>query len=383
MSILETHATNYAWSNRLLDTTYSGACVTVRRDDGDPLTDPTQDINYVDGEIDMSSLTTFLGASAGYVTVAYVPQGTDDWVQTDPAKQPRIDVRNDQNGLAQIAFPKNVDSTLAIADAHSFGEYTLYFLGQYLGSEAPTGSTSETHLIGPEGQTISRAEAGVTTLKSGGTGDNDQFGVQVHGTTTSTSVLYTNDFGSDETDDKLVVAKVDNTNGLASLYYNQSVIGEDLTIDSAGGSGVQMIRSVGFLSYVYVSAFLYYPDAQHNDTTREAIENYLLQVPQLVVTVKNKETDAAIEGAVVKFFEMDAFTADGMDNTSVFQNVTALDGVYLTNASGVATYTGATAFNDTKVQFAMALDSTYDASEWKFAGWCHVATENITKTAPA
>jgi len=76
-----------AYSLRLLDSTYSGNAIKVRR-----ASDNTeQDIGFVDNELDTSSLETFCSGTAGYVTTWYDQSGNgNDVTQSTAAQQPQI-----------------------------------------------------------------------------------------------------------------------------------------------------------------------------------------------------------------------------------------------------------------------------------------------------
>ena len=75
-----------AYSLRLLDSTYSGSAVRVRR-----ASDNTeQDIGFVDNELDTSSLETFCSGTDGFVTTWYDQSGSNNATQTTAANQPKI-----------------------------------------------------------------------------------------------------------------------------------------------------------------------------------------------------------------------------------------------------------------------------------------------------
>ena len=75
-----------AYSLRLLDSTYSGNAIKVRR-----ASDNTeQDIGFVDNELDTSSLETFCSGTDGFVTTWYDQSGSNNATQTTAANQPKI-----------------------------------------------------------------------------------------------------------------------------------------------------------------------------------------------------------------------------------------------------------------------------------------------------
>lgn len=74
-------------STRLMRMGYSGACMRVRRSSDNTETD----INYVNGEIDTSTLLTFCGVGSGYVVKWYDnSRGAKDVFNYTAANQPRI-----------------------------------------------------------------------------------------------------------------------------------------------------------------------------------------------------------------------------------------------------------------------------------------------------
>ena len=75
-----------AYSLRLLDSTYSGNAIKVRR-----ASDNTeQDIGFVDNELDTSSLESFCSGTDGFVTTWYDQSGSNNATQTTAANQPKI-----------------------------------------------------------------------------------------------------------------------------------------------------------------------------------------------------------------------------------------------------------------------------------------------------
>ena len=94
-----------AYSLRLLDSTYTGSAIRVRRSSDNT----EQDIGFnVFGELDTVSLSAFAGTSDAFVKVWYDQSGnSNDATQTDTAKQPKIVssgvVEVDANGN-KIAF---------------------------------------------------------------------------------------------------------------------------------------------------------------------------------------------------------------------------------------------------------------------------------------
>jgi hypothetical protein len=76
-----------AYSVRKLRSDYTGSCITVRRSNDDT----TQDIGFVDNELDTTSLTNFVGANDGFVTKWWDQSGNAfDATESTNANQPQI-----------------------------------------------------------------------------------------------------------------------------------------------------------------------------------------------------------------------------------------------------------------------------------------------------
>ena len=76
-----------AYSLRLLDNTYSGNAIKVRRSSDNA----EQDIAFVNNELDTASLETFAGAGDAFVTTWYDQSGSgNDATQTTASAQPKI-----------------------------------------------------------------------------------------------------------------------------------------------------------------------------------------------------------------------------------------------------------------------------------------------------
>jgi hypothetical protein len=97
-----------AYSTRLLSSTYSGNCMQVRRSSDST----TQNIGFVSGELDTTSLTTFLGGSTGSVTIWY-----------------------DQTGGGRNAIPKITEPIISISGTIQTknGKPSIYFPGNNTG----------------------------------------------------------------------------------------------------------------------------------------------------------------------------------------------------------------------------------------------------------
>lgn len=107
-----------------------------------------------------------------------------------------------------------------------------------------------------------------------------------------------------------------------------------------------------------------------------AIEPAVESNPEITVTLN----ESPLQNAFVKFFEMDAFTADGATTSTVFQNCAFLTGVFQTDANGVATLDSAP--TEGKVVGAMVLLPEYD-TEWQFVQVLRIGSNNIDLTPPA
>jgi hypothetical protein len=76
-----------AYSLRKLRTAYTGAAIRVRRSNDNA----EQDIGFdVNGNLDETALTAFVGANSGFVTTWYDQSGTKNLIQATAASQPRI-----------------------------------------------------------------------------------------------------------------------------------------------------------------------------------------------------------------------------------------------------------------------------------------------------
>ena len=76
-----------AYSLRKLSSTYSGSAIRVRRSSDNA----EQDIAFVSGDLDTTSLLSFVGAGSGYITTWYDQSGNaNDATQATATNQPRI-----------------------------------------------------------------------------------------------------------------------------------------------------------------------------------------------------------------------------------------------------------------------------------------------------
>jgi hypothetical protein len=84
-ALLDSYTTILGWSLTQLKTTQN-KCMRVRRDSDNA----EQDINYVSGYIDITYLTTFVGAGDGFVVTLYDCNGLHNITQSTNANQPKI-----------------------------------------------------------------------------------------------------------------------------------------------------------------------------------------------------------------------------------------------------------------------------------------------------
>lgn len=86
--ILDTYGSaDFAFSIRKLSSSYSGACMRIRRSSDNA----EQDINFVSDYIDTASMLSFVGAGDGFVTKWYDQSGnSNDSLQTSASLQPEI-----------------------------------------------------------------------------------------------------------------------------------------------------------------------------------------------------------------------------------------------------------------------------------------------------
>lgn len=75
-----------AYSLRLLDKTYTGSAIRVRRASDNA----EQDIGFSNNELDTSALATFCSGTDGFVKTWYSQTGTNDLTQTSTGSQPKI-----------------------------------------------------------------------------------------------------------------------------------------------------------------------------------------------------------------------------------------------------------------------------------------------------
>tara|TARA_R110000796_G_scaffold13358_1_gene43126 strand:+ start:64 stop:978 length:915 start_codon:yes stop_codon:yes gene_type:complete len=110
-----------AFSLRLLSSSYTGDAIQVRRASDNT----TQDIGFVNNQLDTASLNTFCSGTNGFVSIWYNQSDvSNNAIQTTAANQPKIyDSVNGvelENGKPTIKFIKSSSTWLEVAD-NSFG----------------------------------------------------------------------------------------------------------------------------------------------------------------------------------------------------------------------------------------------------------------------
>lgn len=100
-----------AYSLRLLRSAYTGNCIEVRRSSDNT----TQNIGFVNNELDTSSLLSFVGAGEGYIRTWYDQSGSGvNATQTTNSEQPRIvngGVVETEGGKNSIRFTTTAPGT--------------------------------------------------------------------------------------------------------------------------------------------------------------------------------------------------------------------------------------------------------------------------------
>lgn len=105
-----------AYSLRKLNTSYTGYAIRVRRSSDNA----SQDIGFVGGNLDTTSLLSFVGANSGYVSIWYDQNGSYNLIQNTLSNQPSIvlsGVLNTQNSKPLLITDFNshmINATLPI-----------------------------------------------------------------------------------------------------------------------------------------------------------------------------------------------------------------------------------------------------------------------------
>ena len=123
-----------AYSLRLLDNTYSGNAVKVRRSSDNA----EQDIAFVNNELDTASLETFAGSGDAFVTTWYDQSGSgNDATQTTASSQPQIVSSGStilENGKAAVEFDGVNDyietSVVSYTQPHTIFDVRRYYVNK-------------------------------------------------------------------------------------------------------------------------------------------------------------------------------------------------------------------------------------------------------------
>jgi len=120
-----------AYSLRLLDNTYSGNAIKVRRSSDNA----EQDIAFVNNELDTASLETFAGAGDAFVTTWYDQSGSgNDATQTTAASQPKIVSSGStilDNGNPSLEFSSNQDIEVSDLVNDDQASFSLFGIGSF------------------------------------------------------------------------------------------------------------------------------------------------------------------------------------------------------------------------------------------------------------
>jgi hypothetical protein len=115
-----------AYSLRLLDTTYTGSAIRVRRASDNA----EQDIGFDNNELDTSALATFCSGTDGFVKTWYSQTGSNDATQTTTTRQPKIYDSSTgvvtENGKPAVEYD---GSSTVLGITESFSGNTLFGFG--------------------------------------------------------------------------------------------------------------------------------------------------------------------------------------------------------------------------------------------------------------
>ena len=120
-----------AYSLRLLDTSYTGSAIKVRRSSDNA----EQDIAFVNNELDTASLETFAGAGDAFVTTWYDQSGSgNNATQTNASAQPKIVSSGStilENGKAAVQFDGSNDSIVTSSNFIANTDLSLFLLRKF------------------------------------------------------------------------------------------------------------------------------------------------------------------------------------------------------------------------------------------------------------
>ena len=181
-----------AYSLRLLDNTYSGDAIVVRRASDNT----TQNIGFVNNELDTASLESFCSGTDGFVTTWYDQSGNaNDAAQATAANQPKIVSGGStilDNGKASVSFDGSNDYLYSSTFSQSQPNTIFALLKQTrtnIGGESFLQSTNNNSLLYSYGTTNYGLFAGISIQgDTTNTNQNLHYGL-ING---SSSILQTN-----------------------------------------------------------------------------------------------------------------------------------------------------------------------------------------------
>ena len=129
---------NAAYSLRKIKSTYTGFAIRVRRSNDDN----SQDIGFVNGDLDTTSLLSFVGANNGFVSIWYDQSGASkNMVQNTLAIQPQIASSGamiTDGGKNAIYF--NSQSLSVVTPSFDVSAKSLFFVGKASGISSNNGA---------------------------------------------------------------------------------------------------------------------------------------------------------------------------------------------------------------------------------------------------
>ena len=126
-----------AYSLRKLRSTYNGNCIRVRRSSDNT----SQDIGFVNNELDTTSLLSFVGANNGFVSIWYDQAGTSNMIQNTSSIQPTIVSSGSlvlDGGKPAIFF--NNQRFSLVSPSINVSEHSLFYVGKSSGVSSNNGA---------------------------------------------------------------------------------------------------------------------------------------------------------------------------------------------------------------------------------------------------
>ena len=247
---------------RLLDSTYTGSAIRVRRSSDNA----EQDIGFnVFSELDTVSLLDFAGTGDAFVKVWYDQASTNDATQTTTANQPQIVSSGAvivENGKPAVKFDGSNDFLEDVSKSASLTGHTLITV-----VKTNTTAVEQRFLSNPNGS------ANILNLSSGNYTFQDY---ELSPTLLSKATI------SADTTQSLLVGSINSTNKIAKIWKNgtQGTNGATLTktlqlLNTAETDmkvGANRITSANFVDG-YIQEMIYYPTDQDNAGNRTDIED--------------------------------------------------------------------------------------------------------------